>query len=302
MDLVTPALFAEISADISSVADDASLYEPKNFNSRANALDFIEFHIIDRLDSLPPTEELSHLKQWATKAKRQMESIDTRLFDQLREGIRDGVYTGPSFTRMIHEYTGFTINNTKTNQPGYDNLDTFINGLLTDQPLPEPSETHDKDMVFYQQTPARIIFELAARANLQPHDVLVDIGSGLGHVPILVNLISSATAKGIEYEPAYCTYAQACARQLNLQQVRFVNADARNADYSHATVFFMYTPFKGAMLQQMLSILQIIAQQRNIRVFTYGTCSKDVAKQTWLSCVNGVVNDEYRLYEFKNIG
>ncbi|MES2426337.1 MAG: hypothetical protein V4560_05160 [Bacteroidota bacterium] len=302
MDLVTPALIAEISADISSVADDASLYEPKSFNGRANALDFMEFHIIDRLDSLPPTEELSHLKQWANKVKRRLESIDTRLFDQLREGIRDGLYTGPSFTRMIHEYTGFTINNTKPNQPGYDNLDTFINGLLTDQPLPEPSETHNTEMVFYQQTPARIIFQLVARANLQSHDVLVDIGSGLGHVPILVNLISSATAKGIEYQPAYCTYAQACAAQLNLTQVQFVNADARKADYSQATVFFMYTPFKGTMLREMLDILQTIAQQRSISVFTYGPCSKDVAKQTWLSCVNGIVNDEYRLYEFGGIG
>jgi 16S rRNA G527 N7-methylase RsmG len=302
MYLVTPALITEITTDISSVADDASLYEVKNFNGRANALDFMEFHIIDRLDSLPSTNELSHLKQSATKVKRQLESIDTRLFDQLREDIRNGVYAGPSFARMIHEYTGFTINNTEPNQPGYDNLDTFINGLLTDQPLPELSETHNTEIVFYQQTPARIIFQLAARANLQAHDVLVDIGSGLGHVPILVNLISSAAAKGIEYQPAYCTYAQACAAQLNLPQVEFINTDARKADYSHATVFFMYTPFKGDMLQEMLDILQTIAQQRKIKVFTYGPCSADVAKQGWLACLDEAVDDQYRLYEFKSIG
>jgi hypothetical protein len=35
-------------------------------------------------------------------------------------------------------------------------------------------------------------------------DVFFDLGSGLGQVPILVNLLSGAAAKGMEFEPVYC--------------------------------------------------------------------------------------------------
>ena len=295
-----PNLIAEITADIRSVADDVAILNPNAFNNRANALDFLDFHIIDRLDNLSPTQELLTLKQWANRIKDELETVDARLFEQLREDIRSGKYTGSSFINMIHVYTGFNVSGI-LNQPGYDNLDNFINGLLNNQPLPEPTQTRDAEMVFYQQTPTRIIFELAAKAKLQDHDVLIDIGSGLGHVPILLNLISSAKTKGIEFEPAYCQYAQNSAAQLNLPNIEFINADARKADYTYANVFFMYTPFKGALLQDMLNMLQRIAQQRNIRIFTYGPCSADVAKQTWLTAMEETVDDEYRLYEFKSI-
>jgi SAM-dependent methyltransferase len=181
---------------------------------------------------------------------------------------------------------------------GYDNLDMFINGLLSDQSIPEATMEREPGMVFYQKTPARILFELAAVAELKPGDVFFDIGSGLGQAAILVNLISGATARGIEYEPAYCNYAKACASRLSLSNVEFINAGAHQGDYSQGTVFYLYTPFEGLLLQDMLEILQKEAQKRTIRIFTYGPCSSHVARQGWLTCVNGNGDNAYKLYEF----
>jgi hypothetical protein len=53
--------------------------------------------------------------------------------------------------------------------------------------------------------------------------------------------------------------------------VDFINTDARYADYSLGIIFFMYTPFEGKMLQDVLQNLNDEAKKRKIRIFTYGS-------------------------------
>jgi hypothetical protein len=296
------ALIPEIRSDIQAIEDDADIYDEIHFGPRADTIDFIDFHIIDRIDALLATElnnELETLKERADKAKHRLESIDTNLFKRLREQIRLGLYSQTFFGGVIHKYMGDDVS-VAAGKVGYDNLDVFINGLLSDQPLPEASKARDPEMVFYQQTPARIVFELADRAHLTPGNMFFDIGSGLGHVPILVNLLTGANTRGIEYEPAYYDYATACALKLNLANVAFINTTAQNGNYAGGAVFFMYTPFEGHMLQQMLEILRKESLNRTIRVFTYGPCSPYIAQQNWLICVNGPADDVYTLYEFRS--
>ncbi|MBB6112137.1 Precorrin-6B methylase 2 [Mucilaginibacter lappiensis] len=296
-------VLAEIQADIQALEQDEALYKETNFNSRANAIDFIDFHIIDRIDGLLQTleqrKELESLKLEAEKVKYELEKIDSNLFKQLREKIRMGMYTGSSFKKMIGEY--FEHNDNPADNIGYDNLDVFMNSLLSDQAVPEPTMEREQEMVFYQKTPARIILEIAELANLGPDDVFFDLGSGLGQVPILVNLINGTATKGVEYEPAYCNYSNTCVAQLNLPKVEFINIDARQADYSRGTVFFLYTPFGGEILQTVLEILQKESLKRTIQVFTYGPCSETVALQNWLDCVYGEVNDSYQLCAFTSL-
>jgi hypothetical protein len=295
------AIISEIRYDIQSIQDDVNICRETHFNSRANALDFIDLHIIDRINALlhdAPNAELQKLKQGAEKAKHRMEETDRHLFMRLREQIRRGGYTEESFKAMIRKYLGEDLS--PPNKVGYDTLDLFINGLLFHRHLPEETIEREPEMVFYQQTPARIILELAERARLMPDDVFFDIGSGLGQVPILVNLLTGAKTIGVEYEPAYYSYATACASRLNLTDVTFINTRAQKGDYTEGAVFFMYTPFEGAMMQQMLEVLKKESLKRTIRIFTYGPCSPIIARQSWLRCVNGPAEDTYILYEFKS--
>jgi hypothetical protein len=296
---------SEIANDIQSVEADRALHEACNFSRRTEAIDFLDFHVIERIETLqanaPATEELNDLMLRAERIKFELENVDNNLFFLLRKEIKQGVYKEVAFMQMLNKYTAFKINNDKiTQEPGYDNLDIFINSLLFHQSLPEATVERTSEMVFYQQTPARIILELIAFADLKESDVFFDIGAGLGLVTILVSLIAQTTVKGVEYEPAYCNYAKACAKQLNLNNIEFINADARNADYADGTVFFMYTPFMGNMLQEMLDILQAEAQKRAIRIFTYGPCSAVVAREEWLASVNEMGDDLYTLYEFRS--
>jgi hypothetical protein len=98
-------------------------------------------------------------------------------------------------------------------------------------------------------------------------------------VPILVSLLSNARALGIEFQPTHCELAQRCASRLRLPHVRFVCQDARDADFSVGTIFYMYTPFRGAMLQDVLQRLQAEARRRAIRVCTYGPSLTEALQQ-----------------------
>lgn len=306
MNTKLPQIIAEIQADILLNEQDITLYEEDNFDSRANAIDIIDFHILDRIASLQQLvgqhEQLDVLKKHAEEHKNKLEEINAELFAHLKEQIRTGGYNQSSFQMMISKYFGdHFFDNKKSSEIGYNNLDIFINGILLGEAIPTPTIEPQPEMVFYQQTPARVILGLTTLAKITPNDVFYDLGSGLGHVAILVNLISGAVSIGIEYESAYCNYAQGCALTLNLPNVEFINLDARKANYTQGTVFFMYTPFEGSIMQEVLKMLQNEASKRTIRIFTYGPCSAVVAKENWLTCLNGPTNSFYQLYEFSSL-
>lgn len=295
----------EIQSDIETVGRNTALFEEANFDSRADALDFLEFHVLDRIDGLlqtiNPPAGLLPLKRDAENIKSRLEAIDRDLFQQLRASIRSGHCRGATFLDLVTAYIGRSSDSPSSSQRiGYDNLDVFINGLLSALSIPQESREREPEMVYFQKTPVRIIFELAAKVHLSKEDVFYDLGSGLGQVSILMHLLTGATAKGVELEPAFCRYANDCASNLNLKQVTFIQADARTADYSEGTVFFLYTPFEGQILQEVLEKLRVESQNRRITLFTYGPCTLHLAQQNWLECADPTNQHIYTLAEFRS--
>jgi len=295
-----PAVITTIQSGLQAICEDAGLREEANFINRAEALDFLDFHIIEQVEGLlqkaGDLESLIALQQQAKEMKLVLDQTDQSLFRHLREKLSEGNCTPSAFKTLIGPYLGDMASG--GNSIGYDHLDTFLNELLSDQLLPEETLKREAGMVFYQKTPARIIWELAERVAFSQDDLFFDLGSGLGQVAILVHLLTGVAARGVEYEPAYWYYAQQCASGLNLPGVQFLNQDARSCDYSQATVFFMYTPFDGHMMEEMLTKLRKEAAKRDIRIFTYGPCTFHVAQQEWLHCEERITSDPYKLYEF----
>jgi predicted RNA methylase len=294
----------EILARIQSIEENSVLYEEKSFDRRIEVIDCIEYEIIDQIEELlrkatQPTQ-LILLKNRAEKVKSELEGIDTRLFQKLRKNIRKERYRGKGFEDLVKEYVNFDYN-TDQEEPDYDNLDLFINGLSSFKTMPEQSKELEPEMVYYQKTPARIVFELVEKCHPVKEDVFFDLGSGLGQVAILVNLLTGITTKGIEFEPAFCNYARICAAELNLSNVTFTNADARKADYSDGTIFFMFTPFKGEIMQAVLAVLRKEAMQRRIKIITYGPGTVQVALQNWLASVTPMDDNMYKLAIFNSL-
>lgn len=170
----------------------------------------------------------------------------------------------------------------RPDREGYDALDEVLIGILRPEEPGEVALQRSPEIVPYQPTPARHVFDLLERIALTQDDVLIDIGSGLGHVPILTAIWTGACSVGIELEPAYVACAQRSAESLGLANVSFIQQDARAADFSSGTVFYLYTPFTGAMLRGALDLLREQAERRAIRVCTYGPCTRLIATENWL--------------------
>jgi hypothetical protein len=184
--------------------------------------------------------------------------------------------------------------------PEYDHLDVLVNRLLGGGGMPVPTVEMTAEMVEFYKTPARVVLDLAERVSWGPEDVFFDLGSGLGQVVMLVNILTGVMAKGVEIEPGYCEYARACAAAHGLSGVEFLEGDARVADLSAGTVFFLFTPFKGEIFCQVMEQLRVLALTRVIRVIGYGPCSAEIAWLGWLSREGDGTGGEYTLQIFSN--
>jgi len=249
---------------------DRALLRPARLRERMEALDRLEHRWI-----VASPEERIALEHWCTE----LETVNARLF----RAIRDDIVRGEGGADALRAWASVAHRHDDTvDGERYDHLDALVGGVLQ---LDEPAEAAAlaDGMVFYQPTPARHVFGLVERLGLTAHDVFVDIGSGLGHVPLLMALCTPARCIGIERDAAYVASARRCAEALNLRNARFVAQDAREADLSCGTVFYLYTPFRGAMLDGMLARLRREAAGRAIRVCTLGPCTGIVAGEAWLA-------------------
>jgi hypothetical protein len=181
---------------------------------------------------------------------------------------------------------------------GYDYLDALISGVLQ-FPAPEDEGVElAPEMVFYQPTPARHIFAMIDRVRLTEQDVLIDLGSGLGHVSLLASICTPAHSVGIELQTAYVDCARHAAEKLNLNSVAFIEQDVRSADLSSGTVFYLYTPFTGSILRTVLDRLKLEGAEREIRICTFGPCTTAIAREPWLRAVDA--SDEDRIAVFSS--
>lgn len=280
------SLVEEIQTALHEIEQNALLLDEANFVERVNALDVLEFRLLDRIENVlyehGYRKELARLYKRAERLWQHLEAVNARLFRRYRERIAAGDYTPAALLQLFKAYTGRATGAQLQDPIGYDCLDIFVDGVFGIDQAPEELRPIESGMIGYQATPARAILKLLELADLGAGDVFYDLGAGLGRVILLVGLLTEAQARGIEFEPAYCTYAQQRAHDLHLSRVRCLNVDAREADYSDGTVFFLYTPFTGRMLQAVLDRLQAAARARAITVVAYGPCTEPVAQQSWL--------------------
>jgi hypothetical protein len=239
--------------------------EPAAFTRRADAMDRLDLHLVGA----------SHgdARDRAERLIESMETIDNALFAHLRARIRAG-----DGREALSPWIGGEVS------PGqhYDALDALLAGVLA---IDEP-EVHEHllpaEMVPYQPTPARHIVDGIRRASISPGDTVLDLGSGLGHVPMLVQLLTGARTRGVEREPAYVDSATRAASALALREVTFVAGDARDAELAGVDVFYLFTPFLGSVLRDVLRRIEAEAASRPLRIVVLGPCTRTFARTPWL--------------------
>lgn len=228
---------------------------------------------------LEELERMAPPQQRAETLQQHLEAANERVVARLRARIRAGRYTPAGLARAFAKLAEHDLTR------DYDALDLLVAMLLDRGEVPPEQVALEPEMVRYQPTPAKLILAFLERAQVGPSDVVVDLGSGLGWVAIVSALLRGARARGVELEPVYCAYAERCAEHLNLRGVQFIQADARSADLAGGTVYFMYTPFRGALLAEVLGRLRLLAASQALRLCTYGPCTAEVARScaSWLA-------------------
>jgi hypothetical protein len=262
---------------------DISLYEWNRLRDRLDALDRLDAYFPCAAQGAAGSAWWGHELPGRAKAMRdRLEAANTDVYEAIRGQIQSGCgpdgllgWMRPSLDREDGEPPAHGL--------GYDYADELISGVFE---LEEPEDGHiarGSEELSYQPTPARHICSLIGLAAVTAADVFVDLGSGLGHVPMMVSICTGSRSFGIELEGAYVERARECARRLNLDRVTFMEQDAREADLSGGTVFYLYTPFRGSILRAVLELLKHEAATRRIRICTYGPCTPVVAEESWLA-------------------
>ena len=261
--------------------DDACLFEAERLEERLIVLDRLdtEFGGADAGEFASETNSLIHGRAKALRIR--LEAANAELYESVRtEIVRGG--RPDTLLQWLRSSTSRYESGGPLPGMGFDWRDELVSSILQFSEPDELDRYRLPEMVPFQPTPVRHILDLIDASLLSEDDVFVDLGSGLGHVPLLVSMLKGVRSVGIEVQAAYVESAQECARSLRLNRVGFVAADARAADLSSGTVFYLYTPFKGSILADVLSMLRRESMRRSIKICSLGPCTNTVANETWL--------------------
>lgn len=95
--------------------------------------------------------------------------------------------------------------------------------------------------VIYVPTPQEVVDAMLKLANVTSKDVVYDLGSGDGRIPITAAQKFGATAVGIDINPERIREANANLEKAGVgNKVKFLNQDLFETDLSPATVITLY--------------------------------------------------------------
>jgi SAM-dependent methyltransferase len=112
-----------------------------------------------------------------------------------------------------------------------------------------------KPDVIYVPTPQQVVDVMLKIANVSKADVVYDLGSGDGRIPITAAKVYGARGVGIEVDPVRLAEAHANAADAEVtDRVTFRAADLFTSDISEATVVTLYlTPSLNTRLLPKLN-------------------------------------------------
>ncbi len=104
----------------------------------------------------------------------------------------------------------------------------------------QAGKLRDPDVI-YVPTPQEVVDAMLQMANVTAKDVVYDLGSGDGRIPITAAEKFGATGVGIDINPERIKEANANLAKANVgTKVKFLNQDLFETDLSPATVITLY--------------------------------------------------------------
>ena len=91
----------------------------------------------------------------------------------------------------------------------------------------------------YGETPYSTIHKLFNMVDIKEGDIFFDLGSGIGNVVFFVNMYFKIPSVGVELVPFFMEKSRLIARELNLNDIDFIQGDFLREDISQGSIFYM---------------------------------------------------------------
>ncbi len=149
-----------------------------------------------------------------------------------------------------------------------DERDAWVDLVFGLDSLPDDGPELPRGCVSYLPCSVDALLRVLDHARVQPSDVFVDVGAGVGRSAALVHLLTGAAVIGLEIQPELVRASRDLAKRLNVRRFSPIEGDAAQLAgfLTIGSVFFFYCPFSGERLERILDDLEAIARTREIRV------------------------------------
>ncbi|MEW5742782.1 MAG: hypothetical protein AB1938_27950 [Myxococcota bacterium] len=151
---------------------------------------------------------------------------------------------------------------------GPSERDAWVDSVLGLSEVAGDGASLPRGCVPYLPCPVDALLRAVDVAEVGVDDVIVDVGSGLGRAAVLMQLLSGASAIGVEIQPDLAAASRRLAERVKGLRFTVVEGDAveERAALSDGSVFFLYCPFSGERLTRLLASLEALAGARRLRV------------------------------------
>jgi SAM-dependent methyltransferase len=164
-----------------------------------------------------------------------------------------------------------------------------------------PIATAEVPTPYLPSTPVAVE-EMLRLADVQPTDLVVDLGSGDGRIPITAATAFGARGYGVDIDPKLVAEANENARNAGVSdRVRFEQKDVFETDISQATVVTLYlltglvNRLKPKLLKELKPGTRIVAHDFGFSDWTPDR-SVNVSKNYHLYVVPAAVDGAWRLH------
>lgn len=280
---------------IERLEGDCVLFQQDSLRERLLAMDELDALAGGCASTISGALAFAEIEVRALALQSRLESANAELYQYLRTEILRGQMQ--PILRWLDDLNPEAQNALPHPGLGFDARDDFMASLFQHSDPGDVSSLGSREMIAYQPTPVRHVLRLLKTVTLSADDVFVDLGSGMGHVPLMMSMLGGIRSHGIEIEPAYVANAQRCSRALQLRDASFIASDVRDADFSKGTIFYLYSPFTGSILKQVLGRLREQSLTRPIKVCSLGPCTCTLAKEGWLKVSGPLDPNSITLFE-----
>lgn len=285
--------------EISGYAGSPGLFVEENFMLRSEALDAIRIF----LDNIPGAPQDSDLQDAVIQARHLKEKIlrfNISVAQTYRDLIMKG-YPSEELRERLNKFTRYRKGVKLTASYGPENLDHLINAITEYDVDSIRLPKREKEMIHLEVTPLAVVIELADILHPLPADLFYDLGSGLGHALMVYNLLTGLPAVGIEIEPYYCELSAASVSSLHLKGISIRNENVLDSTMDDGTIFFLFSPFTGGLLEQVLDKLKQLSERRSITICSYGPLTKTLVNHSWMKIMDERMADPFRLAVFHSV-